>query len=58
MISSRSGCGGPRYSVPKELVDLVIADPVVLVVVEHRDQHVQVREQVAQPGCRRAASTR
>ena len=41
----------------QQLLDLVVADPVVLVVVEHRDEHVQVRQQVAQAHRRRQAST-
>ena len=39
--------GEPALAVAQQLLDLVVADPVVLVVVEHRDEHVEVREQVA-----------
>ena len=38
----------PRLAVAKQLLHFVLADPVVLVVVQHRDQHVQVREQIVQ----------
>ena len=47
----------PALAVAQQLLDLVVADPVVLVVVEHRDEHVEVGEQVAQAARRRAAST-
>jgi len=40
--------GEPALAVAHQLRDLVVADPVVLVVVQHRDEHVEVREQVAQ----------
>ena len=33
----------------KQLLDLVVPDPVVLLIVENRNEHVQVRQQVAQP---------
>jgi hypothetical protein len=39
----------PAFATLHQLGDLVLADPVVLVVVEHRDQHIEVVEQVAQP---------
>ena len=38
--------GEPALAVPEQLLDLVVADLVVLLVVEHGDQHVEVREQV------------
>ena len=38
----------PTLSPPKELLDFVIANPVVLLVVHHRDQDVQMREQLVQ----------
>src|SRR5206468_2719871 len=34
---------------PDPLLDLVVTDPVVLLVVEHGDQHIEMRQQVAQP---------
>ena len=59
MISSRSGCvGQPALAGPQQLVDLVRRDPVVLGVVEHRQQHVQVVQRVGQPQRRRSASGR
>ena len=36
----------------QQLLDLVVADPVVLLIVENRNEHVQVRQQVAQPARR------
>ena len=42
----------PALSVPKQLLDLVVPNPVVLLIVENRNQDVQVRQQVAQPACR------
>ena len=42
----------PALAVPQQLLDLVVADPVVLVVVEHGDQHVEVREQLREPAAR------
>ena len=41
--------GQPAGAEAHQLVDLVRADPVVLAVVEHRQQHVQVGEGVGQP---------
>ena len=38
----------PALTVAKQLLDLVVADPVVLLIIEDRDEHVQVRQQVAQ----------
>jgi hypothetical protein len=38
----------PALSMAKELLDLVVSDPVVLLIVEHRDEHVQVRQEFAQ----------
>ena len=44
------GVGGqPVAGAAQQLVDLVGPDPVVLVVVEHRQQHEQVLQQVAEP---------
>jgi len=40
----------PALPAPQELLDLIVAHVVVLLVVEHRDQDVEVRQQVAQPG--------
>jgi len=40
----------PVAAVPEELFHLVVANPVMLVVVEHRDEDVQVREQVSKGG--------
>ena len=47
--------GQPALAVAQQLLHLVVADPVVLVVVQHRDQHIEVREQVAQAQSCRAA---
>jgi hypothetical protein len=41
--------GEPALPAGKQLLDLVVADPVVLLRVEHRHEHVEVRQQVAQP---------
>src|SRR5207253_7043023 len=38
----------PPRTVPQEFLDLVVADPVVLVIVEDRHEDVQMREQVRQ----------
>ena len=38
----------PALAAAEQLLDLGCADPVVLLVVEHRDEHVQVGEQVLQ----------
>ena len=38
----------PALAVAKQLFDLVGSNPVVLLVVEHRNEHIQVRQQVAQ----------
>ena len=46
--------GEPRAAAPQQLVDLVGADPVVLVVVEHRQQHEEVLEQRHATRSRRA----
>lgn len=32
-----------------QFIDLVVADPVVLVVVQNRDEHVEMRKQIAEP---------
>ena len=42
----------PALSVTKQLLDLVVPNPVVLLIIENRNQDVQVRQQVAQPACR------
>ncbi len=47
--------GEPVTATAEQLVDLVVADPVVLVVVEHRQEHVQVLQDVLDPGYRRQA---
>ena len=39
----------PALAAAQQLVDLRLLDPVVLVVVEHRQQHVEVRQQVGEP---------
>src|SRR5438093_7053349 len=39
----------PSLAAAQELIDLVAPDPVVLVVVEHRDQYVEVPKQILQP---------
>ncbi len=41
--------GQPAFPPGQQLVQLLLPDPVVLVVVEHRKQHVEVGEQVAEP---------
>ena len=46
---ARRMVGQPGAAVGQELAGLVVADPVVLVVVEHRQQDVEVGEQVGQP---------
>ena len=40
----------PVATAPQELVDLALADPVVLVVVEHRQQHEHLLQHVPQAG--------
>src|SRR3954447_3261747 len=42
----------PALSVTKQLLDLVVPNPVVLLIVENRNQDVQVRQQLTQPACR------
>ena len=39
-------CGQPLAAPPKQFVNLVVADPVVLVVVEYRQQHEQMLQDV------------
>lgn len=39
--------GEPVATASEQLVDLVLADPVVLLPVEHRQQHVQVGERIS-----------
>src|SRR4029079_5294689 len=39
----------PALPMTKQLLDFVVTNPVVLLVIENRNEHVQVREQVAQP---------
>ena len=39
----------PTLAAREQLRDLVVADPIVLLRVEHRDQHIQVRQQLTQP---------
>lgn len=41
--------GEPALATPHELVDLGLVDPVVLVVIEDRQEHVQVGEQLREP---------
>ena len=41
--------GQPALARPQQLVDLVGRDPVVLGVVEHRQQHIQVPQRVGEP---------
>ena len=45
----------PALAVTKQLLDFVVADPVVLLIVEHRNEHVEVRQQLAQPTLSRGA---
>lgn len=47
-VASRVGCE-PRPALVEQLAALVVAHPVVLVVIEHGQQHVEVRKQVGQP---------
>ena len=42
----------PALAVAQQLFDLVVTNPVVLLVVEHRNEHIEVRQQVAQPARR------
>ena len=39
----------PAFAVPQQLLHFVAGYPIVLLVVEDGDQHVEVREQVGQP---------
>ena len=39
----------PALAVTKQLFDFVVPHPVVLLIVENRNEHVQVRQQFAQP---------
>src|SRR5262245_15642754 len=41
--------GEPALAAAEQLLDLVVSDPVVLLGVEHRHEHVQMREEVAKP---------
>ncbi len=41
--------GQPALAVPEQLLHLGVADPVVLLLVEDGDQHVEVRQELAQP---------
>ena len=43
--------GKPRLAVPQQLLHLVVADPIVLVVVQHWNQHVQVGEKWCRVSC-------
>ena len=38
----------PSLAVTKQLFDLVLADPVMLVVIQHRNQNVEMGQQIAQ----------
>src|SRR2546426_4020377 len=50
-ISWKAGSlGQPPFSVSKKLVDLGIANPVVLLGVEHGNEHVQVGKQLHEAG--------
>lgn len=39
----------PALAAAEQLVDLGLVDPIVLLVVEHRDQEIEVAEKVAKP---------
>jgi hypothetical protein len=39
----------PALPVTKQLLDFVVPNPVVLLIIENRNEHVQMRQQVAQP---------
>ena len=39
----------PAFAALEKLLDFVLADPVVLVIVQHWDQHIEVIEQRLQP---------
>ena len=45
----------PPVAEAQQLLHLVVANPVVLVVVEDGQEYVEVGEQVSQPGLRRQA---
>ena len=45
--------GQPAATIGQELGDLVVADEVVLLIVEHRNQDVEVREQIGESRRRR-----
>src|SRR6266487_2959748 len=53
----RCSCKLRRYAMPafsafQQLFDLVIADPVMLIVIQHGDQHIEMRQKFAQTaGC-------
>src|SRR5262249_10625748 len=38
----------PALAMTQQLLDLIVSNPVVLLVVQYRDQYVQVRQQLAQ----------
>jgi PII-like signaling protein len=44
------GAGELAAARAQQLVELVVADPVVLVVVDHRQQHVQMLQEILGPG--------
>ena len=48
----------PTLAAPKKLLDFVISNPVVLLVVQHRNQDVQMREQFAQQPRRRRVTVK
>src|SRR5262249_51264335 len=45
-------CAQPTSPTPEQLLDLVVADPVVLFVVQHGHEDVQVRQEIAQTAIR------
>ena len=34
----------PAFAVPQQLFDFGVADPLVLVIIEHRDKHIEMRQ--------------
>src|ERR1700682_4772815 len=38
----------PTFATPQELLDLVLPNPVMFVVIQHRNKHIEMGQQVAQ----------
>jgi hypothetical protein len=58
VMVSRRVLGEPLLALGEQLVDLPALDPVVLVVVHHRQQHVEMPEEVARRTTPRSVSPR